>query len=33
MQPLTPRSSRGTPVEPSRDPFQTLRQEINDLFS
>jgi HSP20 family protein len=33
MQSLTPRSSRGTPAEPSRDPFQTLRQEINDLFS
>jgi HSP20 family protein len=33
MQSLTPRSSRGTPVAPSRDPFQTLRQEINDLFS
>lgn len=29
----TSRSSRGTPSEPSRDPFQTLRQEINDLFS
>ena len=34
MQPLFPRSSRGgTPAEPSRDPFQALRQEINDLFS
>ena len=33
MQPLFPRSSRGgTPGEPSRDPFQALRQEINDLF-
>lgn len=33
MPSLIPRSSRGTPAEPSRDPFQTLRQEINDLFS
>ncbi len=34
MQPLFPRSSRGgTPAESSRDPFQALRQEINDLFS
>ena len=33
MQSLTPRSRGGTPAEPSRDPFQTLRQEINDLFS
>jgi HSP20 family protein len=33
MPSLTPRSSRGTLAEPSRDPFQTLRQEINDLFS
>jgi HSP20 family protein len=33
MQPWFPRSSRGTPSDPSRDPFQALRQEINDLFS
>lgn len=34
MQPLFPRSPRGgTPAEPPRDPFQALRQEINDLFS
>jgi HSP20 family protein len=33
MQPLIPRSSRATPAESSRDPFQALRQEINDLFS
>jgi len=34
MQPLFPRSPRGdTPAEPSRDPFQVLRQEITDFFS
>jgi HSP20 family protein len=33
MQPFFPRSRGRTPVDPSRDPFQALRQEINDLFS
>jgi HSP20 family protein len=33
MPTLSPRSTRGIPAEPPRDPFQTLRQEINDLFS
>lgn len=34
MRSLFSRSSRGgTPADPSRDPLQALRQDINDLFS